>query len=447
MSSELLRRLNEPEWLKRQELLQRYYSQNRGVIDPIIDRCIAQGKRMAIWAGGERNGSIEEAFTAVFDPDATKFAFYCRARPDCIEDPQQKYPMLKHDSAKADVVFDLYGNPYGELAAFRKSGLSPEFVLVEDEIWGAAAHERARGRASSSEAQGGPRVCSLTILYNPNIHVADAVKSYAGQVEKAFVFDNSPIRNDAIAGQLEAMGNVEYCFGGGENLGLSHPINAFANKAANEGFDWFITFDQDSVAEGEMIAKMLDFVASDACDDSIALIAPFPHKSKKPFDRSLPLPETSYVNLAIQSGLMHRLSAMQTIGFYDEHMFIDEIERDYCARAWSAGYSVIRLNDAVLLHQVADTTGESEAGKYSARRFYYRTRNMLHMRDKWWDDNPKYADDCVVGIMGGKGLNKLVAKDERPGEKAMAMMLGYYEYFSGNWRSYEMAMRSLGEEA
>jgi len=444
VSAELLRRLNEPEWVKRQELLRRYYSQNRNVIDPIIGRCTAQGKRMAIWAGGERNGSIEEAFTAVFDPDATKFACYCRARPDCVEDPQQKYPMLKHDAAKADVVFDLYGTPYNELAAFKKSGLSPEFVLVEDEIWSSKARAHAKGRSSSGGAQSGPRVCSLTILYNPSIHVVDAIGSYAGEVEKAFVFDNSPRRDDAIAKRLEAMENVEYSFGGGENLGLSRPINTFASKAADEGFDWFITFDQDSVAEDGMVEKMVSFAGSSAYDDSIALVAPFPHKNKASFDRSLPLPEASYVNLAIQSGLMHRLSAMQAIGPYDERLFIDEIERDYCARVWSMGYSVIRLNDAVLFHQVADTTGESEAGKYSAPRFYYRTRNMLHMRDKWWDDNPKYADDCVVGIMGGKGLNKLVAKDERPGEKAVAMMLAYADYDAGVWPRYEESLQAFG---
>lgn len=456
-----LKRLNGPLLQQRHDLIVKYYRDNRAFLQPALDARVAAGKRLALWTSGtDRADNMGLAFAEVYDPDKRLFECLTYRGRWNVEEPQHVYPTmpLRKAVVKFDALFLFRPSLYPQVLA-RHDALLPtaELVSVEDLIWEGIAKRNARarsgaapGRADGATSAGGaistassPRVCSLTILYNPGQDTFDAVKSYSHLVDKAYLYDNSPQPNEALCAQLAVLPNVEYVSGEGVNAGMGAPINRIAARAKAEGFDWLITFDQDSVAGEGMIQKMREFAASPRCTPSIAFIGPMVHKGGLGLLGRLECPEVTYRNRIIQSGMMHRLSAMDEIGPYDERLFIDEVENEYCARARELGFDAVMLNNAPLLHQINDEIDEREINKYAPLRFYYRARNMLHMIDRFSETNPKYAYATVGGLLA---LNQYIeSDDEGVGEKALAMMLGFQHYAENRWPTYDEACKELDE--
>jgi rhamnosyltransferase len=54
------------------------------------------------------------------------------------------------------------------------------------------------------------------------------------------------------------------------------------------------------------------------------------------------------------SGNLIHLTAHKIIGGFNEKLFIDYIDHEYCPRLHINGFSVIRANKAMLFHKVGD---------------------------------------------------------------------------------------------
>lgn len=451
-----LRRLNEPLMEKRLELLKRFYAMHRDVIQPAIDERVAQGKCLALWsAGTDRPDNRGLIFSNIYDPDATVFDCLTLRHSKHVRKPQKKYPMMDLPTAtlKKDSIFLFQPSQNSQMLVNYSDKLGKlkmaEFVSIEDVIWEGVAKRNAAARAAAAQAAGSSaaapaaapvRVCSLTIMYNPDQDTLEAVRSYSHLVDKAYLYDNSPQPNVELVAQLKQLPNVEYVSGEGQNVGLATPNNIFIARAKEEGFDWLITFDQDSVAGDNMIQRMRAFAESPRCTPNIALVGPSIRKGQRQIGYYASLPEVSYCNRIIQSGMMHRLSALDEIGPYDDRLFIDEVENEYCARAREKGFDIVCLNNAPLLHQINDKTDRREINKYSAMRFYFRARNMMYVVNRYEESNPKYVFDTIGGLIA---LNLFVEYDDDPGEEAVAMMLGFEHYAEGKWPTYVEAMEEL----
>ena len=65
-----------------------------------------------------------------------------------------------------------------------------------------------------------------------------------------------------------------------------------------------------------------------------------------------PKSEYMHVNTCITSGAFSKVSAWKEIGKYDESMFIDSVDFEYCYRMRKYGYGVIQVRDVQLLHEL-----------------------------------------------------------------------------------------------
>lgn len=89
-----------------------------------------------------------------------------------------------------------------------------------------------------------------------------------------------------------------------------------------------------------------------------------------------------------------KLSAWKEIGGYDESMFIDSVDFEYCYRMRKYGYGVIQVRDVRLLHELGksqrkrivfwkiDVTGHPAFRKYYIARnnIYYPLKHRLWLR-------------------------------------------------------------------
>lgn len=272
-------------------------------------------------------------------------------------------------------------------------------------------------------------IAALVIVYNYDASIVENILSYSGQVKKVFIVDNSDAAhaNRSIFNKIE---NTEY-WSAGENIGISMAINLTAKKAIEEGFNWLITFDQDSVAEEAMIDKMKAFILRYEKQD-IGILAPV---IKSSFIRFKKLKtEFSYFDSVIQSGALHNLVAFEEVQGYDEKLFIDQVDIEYCIRLRTYGYKIIKLNDTVLVHNVNDEKvkllyidgRKYFVDKYSPMRYYYIIRNNLYCKHKYRKKDKVYALECKNAIIV---LKETLRYDNNKKEKRKAVRRAYTDYY------------------
>ncbi|MGC4038025.1 MAG: hypothetical protein QM764_18835 [Chitinophagaceae bacterium] len=96
-------------------------------------------------------------------------------------------------------------------------------------------------------------------------------------------------------------------------------------------------------------------------------------------------------NAVITSGSLMNLSIWNHAGGFDQKLFIDEVDHEYCYRVKSSGYRVIRIPEVHLSHQLGT---KKEAGYggivnktkrtiHSPHRVYFMVRNYLYVRTKY----------------------------------------------------------------
>lgn len=194
-----------------------------------------------------------------------------------------------------------------------------------------------------------PRILAVVVLYFPASPPADL----SGEVDDVLVVDNT-----------------------NNNIGVAAALNLGLKKAVEEKFDWLLTMDQDSVFEAGALNELKKVALS--CDNKVAWISPF-HKTQKAKTASAGIEE---VRVEMTSGSLIRPG----LGSFEEKLFIDSVDHEYCLRLRKNGYKIIRVNNAVLNHQLG-TLKKNWMGfstiVHPASRRYYITRNMLYVMAKY----------------------------------------------------------------
>ena len=99
----------------------------------------------------------------------------------------------------------------------------------------------------------------------------------------------------------------------------------------------------------------------------------------------------------ITSGALTKSSIYKNVGLYDEKLFIDLVDHDYCLALNKKGFKVIQVNSAVLIHNLGDSIKKSILGlkmiptNHSPLRRYYMSRNRHYIWDKYKQDFPGWV--------------------------------------------------------
>lgn len=242
-------------------------------------------------------------------------------------------------------------------------------------------------------------IAALVILYNYDEQCIENIKSYSKDVDIVYAYDNSTVKNADIEKALRSLDKLCFIDGNGNN-GLPKAINHVAKLAIRAGYKWLITFDQDSVADKDMIKSLMEFTESYPHIEEVGLIGPAIHNKALKFDE-VQNPYT-FCEWIIQSGALHNLEILKKVKGYDERLFIDQVDIEYCMRLKHYKYKVIKVNHAVLIHNTLDEKvtiiyrrgRKLLLNKFSTMRYYYTMRNNLYCKRKY----DKLDDQYVIQL-------------------------------------------------
>ncbi|MEP6513330.1 MAG: hypothetical protein ABJA79_05645 [Parafilimonas sp.] len=240
------------------------------------------------------------------------------------------------------------------------------------------------------------KIAAVVILYHPTENTVSNIQSYYDYAEKIFVFDNTETESK-IQDKLLAFHKIEFHHDF-KNEGIAKRLNDACEMAMQNQFEWLLTMDQDSYFSNTAIADYFNCFNNYAPKENIAMFGTKFGRQPEQFSNSCLSTETDEL---ITSGMLVNLSLFKKIGNFDEALFIDAIDKDYCVRASMLGYSGIQFSNIYLTHQLGVEVNRSSIKSFfllkkqkiihSPLRCYYMYRNMLYLKDKYKNSNEKFA--------------------------------------------------------
>lgn len=223
------------------------------------------------------------------------------------------------------------------------------------------------------------------VLYNPEIErLKENIDAVYKQVDAVWCIDNGSDNTLKIDDILKSYPNVSIIYNH-ENKGIAYALNQLLSIAIEKDFNYLLTLDQDSVVESDYVRKILDFYI----DNDVALISP---NILDIHDRDGLLLEKDGIKLVsdcITSGTIMNIDVCKEIGWFDERMFIDYVDFEYCYRVVDSGYKIIRNNNVTLSHQLGNGKVVKLLGKgvmvanHNCKRHYYLVRNCVYLMKKY----------------------------------------------------------------
>lgn len=236
-----------------------------------------------------------------------------------------------------------------------------------------------------------------------------------------------------------------------ENRGVGAALNQGLMRLAKRGFEWALFFDQDSEPLEDMSERMLEAMQRHPQSGRVAVVgAAFEEKStgkRHRFLRRHPgfpfvfqkveasendLPEVSFV---ISSGSLVRVAAAEIVGGFDQSLFIDYVDTDFCLRCRQEGWLVMVSAAARFRHELGQRESrqlcsiEIQPTHHSALRHYFIARNRITMWRRHAAAVPHWAlFDFCFGIYNG--FRVLVFESDR-WRKFKAMVLGTWDGLCG----------------
>lgn len=235
------------------------------------------------------------------------------------------------------------------------------------------------------------------VLYNPNINrLIENVKAIENQVKMVLLVDNGSNNIDLVYSAFRRDNSIMIICNG-KNLGIARALNIIMDYGEKKGAEWVLTLDQDSVCPPQIVSELLNY----SYLPRIGIICPLIK------DRSFGILDKSqekyiYVDTCITSASLTNVVAWKEVKGFDDTMFIDGVDTDFCYSLKKNGYKIIQVRDVELLHEIGhnskivDFLGHKQVVfNHSAFRYYHICRNIIYKQRK----HRKYLPSPYRGLI------------------------------------------------
>lgn len=276
---------------------------------------------------------------------------------------------------------------------------------------------------------------ATVVLFHPGKEVFENIRSFLEEVEFVLLIDNSePSMESTFLFQFNASERSKILLiSNRENYGIAKALNQAAVYAIENKYQWLLTMDQDSSFEKGSLNRMKEFIAT--ANETIGIVAPFhltPKSSQPTFKE-----EITPLRITMTSGNLLSLEAYTKCGAFDEKLFIDSVDHEYCLRLRKNRYQIIRVNAAILYHALGDIVYhpflffQFKTTNHSPVRRYYIARNRLYVMFKYLSFDFKFFRREFNHYF--KDFLRVLFLEEKKKEKLLAIVKGTLHFIVGRF--------------
>ncbi|MGL5414438.1 MAG: glycosyltransferase family 2 protein [Clostridium sp.] len=233
------------------------------------------------------------------------------------------------------------------------------------------------------------RIGCVIVTYNPGVNFKNVLEEVEKQVEYIIIVDNGS-KNDMSKYRKEKIEVMEL----GENKGIAYALNRGIEKLIALRVDWILTLDHDSIVTENMLEEMLSEYKklNKSTQDRIAMIVPKHVEENSMLNDNNETNEYEFVLTEITSGALVKREIYEKERLYEEKLFIDLVDHEFCLYLNRKNFKILRVNKAILKHNLGESKTYKILGKsitptnHSPIRRYYMSRNRRYVWEKYKDE-------------------------------------------------------------
>ena len=260
------------------------------------------------------------------------------------------------------------------------------------------------------------RVEAIIVLYNPDLsRFYDCIESVCNQVKRVIVVDNNSKNSNQVKVWLEENVPNATFISLINNFGIGFALNR-AIDSLDSSTKWVLTLDQDSIVPQKLVQTFRKHLSI----QNLAVLCPRVidmRRYNKPEKKMMEYP-VSEVSHCIQSGSLFNVNILRNVGGFNEWLFIDYVDYEYCYRVIQAGYKIYRVNDLVLNQEFGNLHDSKFKNIYLALwavtkinlfkklsyvpeisnwRMFYTVRNRIYCL-QYFSVQQKIKEICVIPL-------------------------------------------------
>lgn len=234
------------------------------------------------------------------------------------------------------------------------------------------------------------KICCVIVCYQPNVaRLAQLCETLSADDSAVVVVDNTE-QPFLVEQQLPAGSKLITL---GRNTGIAHAQNVGTAAATRGGAEVIAFLDQDSQIEPGFLRALVsplhvgtpDIVSPLYCDDASKAELPSVRVNRYGFSKAVHRGASSApypVDVVISSGTAATKEVFEVAGAFDEGLFIDFVDTEWCLRCRSKQISIRVVPAAVMQHRIGSRSirlGLLTIFVHSPVRCYYQVRNCFHL--------------------------------------------------------------------
>ncbi len=281
-------------------------------------------------------------------------------------------------------------------------------------------------------------ICCIIVTYNIGRSFYKCFYSVYDQVDKVVIIDNGSDKETIeVLKELEKKFDIRVIFNY-QNEGIAYALNQGVRYALKKKYKWVLTMDNDSEATENMVKSMLKCYNSLNEIEKQNTVSLFPSNTEKGLIKNTDRIKSTLTNFScknvytdIASGNLVKTDVFNNVGLFEDKLFIDYVDHEFCYRLVVNGYKLLKIDNAILLHSLGNTQIRKFFKKnvpvtnHSALRQYYKTRNRFYTWKQFEQLKNVQKNDKINFV---KENIKIILFESDKIEKFNMILKGYKDY-------------------
>ena len=234
-------------------------------------------------------------------------------------------------------------------------------------------------------------IYAIIVSYEPNSSLIRLYESIKNQVDEIVIIDNNSRNTESIhiLKELENQ-NISVIYNK-ENSGIATALNQGVNIKKKKKYKWILTLDQDSEFYQNTYNLLLESYESLKDKDITMIIAP------KATERINTKKDEIKINgnkkiiwkdviLNLTSGSLIKAESFDKVGLFDDKLFIEQIDNDFCYRLIKNKYKIKIAQRINFIQEIGNAKKIFGfiVRNHNSKRKYYLSRNVTIMLKKYF---------------------------------------------------------------
>ncbi len=284
------------------------------------------------------------------------------------------------------------------------------------------------------------KIAAGIVTYNPSIErLKENIIHIINQVDILYIYDNASLNIVDIKNLIQDYTEI-VLLKSDKNNGIAYALNVILENCIKDQISWFLTLDQDSVCPNNLIDAYLAYVEF----EDIGMMT----LQVKVQDRIIQSQQThhdyEFVSKCITSASFVNSKICESIGGFDNTMFIDCVDHEFSKRMVLNGFKILKVNTVYLEHELGSSTPIKITvifnkifktkvlyHSYSPFRVYYLIRNNLYYLRKFkgylTKEENNYSIKTILGVS-----RKAILLEKKKMRYFTVIMRGFYDGITMN---------------